>query len=179
MNLKTVLKNRILIFTGEGKGKTTAALGMSLRAVGHGMKVCVIHFVKSRKNVGEVLAISEISNIDQHITGLGFLPDPNSPEFQNHVNAARAGFELAKEMLASKNYDLVVLDEICWAVYRNLIPESEVLSLPELMKENSTLVLTGRFASERLIEIADTVTEMKKIKHAYELGVAAQEGVEK
>ena len=170
---------RILVFTGEGKGKTTAALGMSLRAAGHGMKVCLIHFVKSRKNVGEVLAISNIDNIDQHIAGLGFLPKPDTPEFLNHVKAAEEGLLLAEEIIKSEKYDLVVLDEICWAVYRNLIPESRVLELPGFMRDRSSLVMTGRFAGENIINIADTVTEMKKIKHAYESGVPAMNGIEK
>jgi len=173
------INKRVLIFTGEGKGKTTAALGMSLRASGHGQKVCIIHFVKSRKDTGEVKALAGISGIDQHITGLGFLPDPDSDAFQRHLHAAGEGLRLAREILNSCRYDLVVLDEICWAVHKSLIQETEVIDLLNCMKDHSSIVFTGRFAPQSLIDAADTVTEMTKVKHAYDEGIPAQPGIEK
>lgn len=170
---------RILIFTGEGKGKTTAALGMVLRAHGHGLKVAIIHFVKGRKNVGEVLALTQIDGIDQFVGGLGFLPHTESPEFQEHKDAAISSLRHAKDLLLGQLYDMVVLDEVCWAIHKELISEDEVISLFDLMKMNSSLVLTGRFASRRIIEYADTVTEMRSIKHGFQQGIPAQIGIEK
>jgi len=171
---------RILIITGEGKGKTTSALGMALRASGHEQKVCIIHFVKSRRKVGEVLAISKfLPFVEQHITGLGFLPKEGTEEFEKHRAAAVEGLRLSVEKLKSGMFDLVILDEICWALHRNLIEEKEVLLLFDLMKKGSALVMTGRYAKQSLIDRADTVTEMVSIKHAYESGVGAQAGIEK
>lgn len=170
---------RILLFTGEGKGKTTAALGMALRCYGHGLPVALVHFVKSRRSVGEVKALSRLEGIEQHITGLGFLPSPERPQFQEHKRAAVEGLALARRILSAGKHYLIILDEICWAIYRNLFTEEEALETIAELKEGACLVLTGRGASAALIELADTVTEMKCIKHAYAAGVAAQAGIEK
>jgi len=173
-----ITQKRILLFTGEGKGKTTAALGMALRAFGHGMKVAIVYFVKGRDTVGEVLAVNRLDGIDQFVTGRGFLPKPDSYKFKQHVEAAEEGYRIASELLSGGLYDLVILDEICWAVSKGLLSEESVIALANLMKPESALVLTGRGATPGLIALADTVTEMKMVKHGYTIGIAAQNGIE-
>src|SRR5450759_5111603 len=109
---------RILLFTGDGKGKTTAALGMALRAAGHGMKTCVIQFIKTDAKVGEMLVLPKLQQIEIFQTGLGFLPKPTDPAWPNHQLAAEAGLCKAAEIMANAQADLVILDEICVAVAR-------------------------------------------------------------
>jgi len=172
------LPARVLIFTGDGKGKTTAALGMALRAAGHGKKVAVIQFVKGDASVGEVQAVQRMANIDMIQTGLGFLPPPTSPEFARHKTAAEQGLRKAEEIVADGNCYLVILDEICFAVAKGLIEERKVLELVRQARPDTCLVLTGRGASQGLISAADTVTEMRCIKHGMDSGRRAQKGVE-
>jgi cob(I)alamin adenosyltransferase len=170
-------KTRVLIFTGDGKGKTTAAIGMAVRASGHGHAVKIIQFVKADQG-GEHDAIEKASHIDIIQTGLGFLPKADSDKFAEHKKAAKRGLKIAKEIIASKEYDLVVLDEICFAVSAGLVEEADVIDIVKIAKPDSCIVMTGRDATPALIEIADTASEIKCIKHAYESGTKAQKGVE-
>ena len=170
---------RILVYTGLGKGKTTAALGTALRAWGHGQRVAVVHFGKSRRNIGEVMAIDKIPEIDQFVTGLGFLPPKDDPAFADHIRAAEAGADKAAELIQGGDYNLIVLDEVCWANARGLLTEERVLELIDLMHDDTALILTGRHAAQAIIDRADTVTEMKVVKHGYDAGIAAQDGIEK
>ena len=173
-------ERRVLLFTGMGKGKSTAALGMALRSFGHGMRVAVFHFVKSRRDVGEVMAIDQLAGIDQTVCGKGFLPPKDDPAFAEHVAAAEAGLAQAQAALNSGEYRLIVLDEICYAVHRGLLDEAAVCELVKSAPTVETsLVLTGRQARESLMELADTVTEMRPLKHGYDQGIAAQDGIEK
>ncbi len=181
------LNRRILLLTGEGKGKTSSSLGMALRAWGHGMKTAIVHFVKSRQDTGEVQAIkqiasltpSSIGSIDQYVMGLGFLPKPESLHFPKHKEAAKQALAKASLLLQEAQHDLFIFDEICWAIHRNLIPIEKVLELLPMVREKQALVLTGRCAHPSLIQAADTVTEMKAIKHAYAQGVSSWIGIEK
>ncbi|MHC4404448.1 MAG: cob(I)yrinic acid a,c-diamide adenosyltransferase [Planctomycetota bacterium] len=170
---------RILVFTGEGKGKTTAALGMALRAAGHGMRVLVLQFVKQDATTGEMEAVESIENIDIVQTGRGFVPSPEHSHFAEHREAAQTGFARAVEAIRSGKYTLVVLDEICIAVARGLVPEKDVLELLNRLADEMILVLTGRDATPGLIDRADTVSEIRCIKHALETGQPAQKGVER
>jgi cob(I)alamin adenosyltransferase len=170
---------RVLIFTGEGKGKTTAALGMAFRAAGHGMRTCVVQFIKADDAVGEVAAASASSHIEIHQTGLGFLPLADSPEFAAHRKAAQSGLHVAAEAVASGRYALVVLDEICLAAARGLVDAQQVSDIVAAAPAEMCLVFTGRHAGEALIALADTVTEMRLIKHGYDAGRPAQDGVER
>lgn len=172
-------EKRILLFTGEGKGKTTAALGMALRAWGHGMRVALVFFVKSRQDVGEVLAVQKLDGMDHFVTGLGFLPAKDHPDFVKHVDAARAGLAKAHELIRSGEYNMIVLDEICWAVHRGLLDSNQIAEVIGEMHADTSLVLTGRFADDRLIELADTASSMKFLKHGYDDGIPAQAGIEK
>jgi cob(I)alamin adenosyltransferase len=172
-------KPRILIFTGDGKGKTTAALGMAFRASGHGLRSCIVQFIKSDASVGEIAAADASMLVEIHPTGLGFLPSDESPRLAQHREAAQAGFQKAVEAVTGGEYAIVILDEICIAVSRGLIDEQQVVELVAKTPAEMCLVLTGRYASPGLIELADTVTEMRCIKHGMEIGRPAQEGVER
>lgn len=170
--------SRVLIFTGDGKGKTTAALGMALRAIGHGMKVKIIQFVKADPCIGEIAALNMLPGVEIVQTGLGFVPADSSPKIEDHRQAGQAGLKIAQETISSGAYSLVVLDEVCFAVARHLVAEEDVVELVGKASVETTLVLTGRGATPALIELADTVTEMTPIKHGMQSGWPAQEGVE-
>jgi cob(I)alamin adenosyltransferase len=169
---------RILIFTGEGKGKTTAALGMALRAAGHGMRTCIVQFIKDDASVGEVAAIRDIAAIDIFQTGRGFLPAAGDAEIPVHRAAAEEGLRKVREVLANGQYSLVILDEVCIAIARDLLQEQEVIDVVRTARPETCVVLTGRYASAGLIAIADTVTEMRCVQHAFDKGIGAQKGVE-
>ena len=170
---------RILLFTGDGKGKTTAALGLAFRASGHNLRTCVIQFIKGDASVGEVVAAAESPRTRIIQTGLGFLPPRTSPAFGEHVAAAQAGLCQAAEAIASGQFELVILDEICLAVARDLIDEQQVVELLAQTPSDRCLVLTGRDATPGLIALADTVTDMRCVKHGLQTGRTAQKGVER
>lgn len=172
-------KPRVLIFTGDGKGKTTAALGMAFRAAGHGLQTCVVQFIKSDTAVGEISAAEGSATIEIHPTGLGFLPPREHPDFPRHREAAQAGWRTAREAAMGGRYGLVVLDEVCLAVARGLIDQAQVVELAARTPPHVCLVLTGRDAEPALIELADTVTEMRCVKHGLRAGIVAQKGVER
>jgi cob(I)alamin adenosyltransferase len=172
-------KPRILIFTGDGKGKTTAALGMAFRASGHGLRSCIVQFIKSDASVGEIAAADQSRLVDIHPTGLGFLPSGESPRFADHLAAAQTGLQRATEIIAGGQFALVILDEICVAVSRGLVDESQVAELVAMTPPEMCLVLTGRDATPGLVELADTVTEMRCIKHGFHAGRSAENGVER
>ncbi len=171
-------RSRILIFTGDGKGKTTAALGMALRASGHGMRTLILQFMKADDTVGELAGLRYLPRVEVIQMGRGFVPSPTSPAFPEHRQAAFHALEKAAEALRSKKYDLMILDEICTAMDKGLITEDQIMNLLEESGELSCLVLTGRGASQRLIAEADTVTEMRNLKHGLSQGIGAQKGVE-
>ncbi|MDD8014029.1 MAG: cob(I)yrinic acid a,c-diamide adenosyltransferase [Acidobacteriota bacterium] len=171
-------KGRVLIFTGDGKGKTTAALGMALRAHGHGIPVSVVQFVKSDTQTGEFAAMNGMADVDIVVTGLGFVPRPTDPRFADHRRAAEQGLRIAADAVSSGRFGLVVLDEVCMAVALNLLAEDAVLSVLREAAADCTVVLTGRGATEGLIAAADTVSEVRCIKHGFDRGRKAQKGVE-
>ncbi|MFY9312798.1 MAG: cob(I)yrinic acid a,c-diamide adenosyltransferase [Tepidanaerobacteraceae bacterium] len=169
-------KGYIQVYTGNGKGKTTAALGLSLRAVCAGKKVFFAQFVKGMR-------YSEL-DAEKYLPGLTikqfgrqcFIYDEPTEE---DIEAAVKGLEECERILASGEYDLVVLDEINIALYYKLFPLDRVLSMLDKRHEKTEVVLTGRYAPQELIDRADLVTEMKEIKHYYNKGVPAREGIEK
>lgn len=169
---------RILVFTGDGKGKTTAALGMALRAAGHGMNVLVVQFVKADDTTGELAAVKEWDRFKIVQGGLGFLPDGEDPEFGKHKQAARAAMDKAREAVLAGGLDVLVLDEVCFAVSRKLLEEREVLELLESAGGLTSVVMTGRGATSALMDAADTVTEMRCVKHGFSAGLEARKGVE-
>ncbi len=171
-------KPRVLIFTGEGKGKTTAAMGLALRASGHGMPAFILQFVKSDQSTGERAGAANLPHTQFVQVGMGFLPPREDERFAAHKAAAVAGLRRAEQAIASGVYPVVILDEVCYAVARGLLDESAVLDACRKAAPGSVIVLTGRGATPGLIDLADTVTEMRCLKHGMDAGIAAQKGVE-
>lgn len=171
-------KARILIFTGEGKGKTTAALGMALRAQGHGIPLAVIQFVKSDMNTGEFTALNALPGSRIIVAGLGFVPPEADERFADHRRAAAEGLRAAAAAIHSGDNGLVILDELCYAVARRLVAEEAVLEMLAGAPAEVVIVLTGRGATEGLIAAADTVSEIRCVKHGFASGIKAQKGVE-
>lgn len=169
-------KGYIQVYTGNSKGKTTAALGLALRAAGAGLKVFIAQFIKSRK-CSEHRALERLKDlitVKQYGTGFLKREKPTNAE----INAVRKGFEEAKSIIASKTYDMVILDEINVAAHYNLVTVEDLLDLLNSKPSSMEIILTGRYADERVIKIADLVTEMKEIKHYYKKGVRARKGIE-
>ncbi len=170
----------VVVLTGDGKGKTTSALGMTLRAAGHGMTVCIIHFMKGGLHAGEFDGIKLLGpNVEDYVMGRGFcgIPgDKSSPE--EHRESAQAAIRLAREKLATGAYDMMILDEINVALKLNLVDLPQVLELIEKKPADMHLVLTGRYAHPEIIAHAHTVTEMREIKHAYQEKIEPQKGVD-
>ncbi len=169
-------KGYVHIYTGPGKGKTTSALGLGLRAVGAGFKVYMIQFMKGRR-YSEINTIEKIPNFEIIQFGRDEFVSKEKPE-QIDIDLAKKGLSHAKEIIKSKKYDLVILDEINVAVDYNLIPLKDVIKLIEEKPEKLELVLTGRYAHPDLSMIADLVTEMLEIKHPYMQGVLARKGID-
>ncbi|MBN1948941.1 MAG: cob(I)yrinic acid a,c-diamide adenosyltransferase [Candidatus Cloacimonetes bacterium] len=166
----------IQIFTGNGKGKTTAALGLIIRALGHGWRVCLIQFMKKDFRYGEIEQLKKLSGIDIFQFGTDQLIDPDHLSEIDYTEAEKA-WEKARDVILSDNYDLIVLDEINVAVAWNLLPVSRQLELMAL-DTSAELVMTGRYAHTEVLEKADLVTEMKEIKHYFQKGISAREGIE-
>jgi cob(I)alamin adenosyltransferase len=178
--MKQEAKGLVIVYTGDGKGKTTAALGMCVRAVGYNWEVCVIQFVKGSWKYGELKGIKKLEpNVELHVIGTGFvgIVDDDKP-IEEHQEAARKGVELAREKIASRQYQLVILDELNVALDLGLISDDDVKSLLDARGEKQHLVITGRNAVDWLMEQADLVTEMREIKHPYQQGILAQKGID-
>ncbi|MEM3382429.1 MAG: cob(I)yrinic acid a,c-diamide adenosyltransferase [Nitrososphaerales archaeon] len=175
-----IKKGFVHIITGKGMGKTTSAIGLGLRAVGHGLKVYMIQFMKGEwegKKYGEIKSIKKFRNFKVAQFGSGELVSHHSPT-KKDLELAKKGFEYAKRIINSSKYDMVILDEIWVAVHHKLIKLSEVISLIEKKPEHIELVLTGRYAPKKAYDYADYVSEIKKIKHPYSKGLKAREGIE-
>ncbi|MFZ5597195.1 MAG: cob(I)yrinic acid a,c-diamide adenosyltransferase [Bacillota bacterium] len=170
-------KGLLIIFTGNGKGKTTAALGMALRAWGQGMKVLMIQFIKGGWVYGELLAAKKLEGFNLRPLGEGFIRGDRQNR-EAHRQAAQKALEEAGAELSSGNWDMVVLDEIIYAAGFDLLREEDILKIIDLKPPATHLVLTGRNAPQSLIDRADLVTEMKEVKHPYAQGIKAQRGVE-
>lgn len=170
----------VIVYTGKGKGKTTAALGMALRALGHGFKVVMVQFIKGEWFYGELSSSNRLEpDFELVAAGKGFVGiiDDDKPR-RDHVSAAKEALRISREKISSGKYDLVILDEINYAVNLNLISADDVLDLIKNKPKHTTLVLTGNHADEKVIEIADLVTEMREIKHPYKRGRKAKRGVD-
>lgn len=169
----------ILINTGNGKGKTTAALGTALRHAGYGRKVMFLQFIKGTWKYGEMEALNLIPNITLVRSGAGFykILDDKYPE-EVHKQAAADGLQLARQAVSSGEYTLVVLDEIIYAIGEGLLALADVLDMLKLRKPEVSVILTGRGAPPELIELADTVTEMREVKHPFQQGVLALKGID-
>lgn len=173
-------KGLVMVFTGDGKGKTTAALGMALRSAGHHFNVAVVQFIKGTMRYGEVEGAKMLAPyVDWTISGKGFTAGPfNRATPEEHKQAADEAFQTATEKLLSGEYKVVILDEVLGALNAGLVSTEQVLTLIREKPPAVHLVLTGRGAPQEIIDAADLVTEMKPIKHPYEVGIVAQKGVE-
>ena len=167
----------VQIFTGDGKGKTSAAIGAVIRALGHGLKVYIVFFMKGDYPYGERSILSQLPNVTMDSFGSSGFVDPANIKPEEKEQAKRA-LVAAREAMLSGSYDLVVLDEVNMAVAFKLIELDEVLKLIEDKPQGVELILTGRRADSRLVKSADLVTEMLNIKHPYDEGVAARGGIE-
>ena len=173
-------KGYVQVYTGNGKGKTTAALGMTVRAVGYDWNVCVVQFIKGSWKYGELDGIKRLApNVELNVMGQGFVGiiDDDKP-FEDHRTAAKEALELARAKILSGKYQLVILDELNVAVSLGLVSDEELRSLVEQKPDRLHLVITGRGASKWLIDRADLVTEMAEIKHPYQKGILAQKGID-
>jgi cob(I)alamin adenosyltransferase len=166
----------VLIATGDGKGKTTAAMGTALRAVARGWGVCVVQFVKSGKwNSGEARVLADLG-ADWHTIGDGFTWE--SEDLEHSAEMARAAWEVARGAMSSDRYRLVVLDEVTYPVNWGWLDKDEVAACIAARAPQVNVFLTGRDAPDNLVEIADTVTDMRNLKHAYDAGIRAAKGID-
>jgi len=170
-------KGLVQVYTGDGKGKTSAAFGSALRAVGRGLKVYIIQFIKGGFDYGELYVVEKIPNLKMATFGRGrFITEV--PPSDKDVKMVREAFELAKKVVKSGEYDVVVLDEVNVALNLKMISINEVVDLIKNKPKHVELILTGRYAPVQIIDIADLVTEMKEVKHPYAQGVPPRKGIE-
>ncbi len=159
------MSRRILLFTGDGKGKTTAALGVLMRASGHGQRVLMIQFIKSDQATGELAAARHLPGVTILQAGRGFVAPRTDPRFAEDLKCAHDGLKLAQKALTNNECDLLILDEICVAISMGLLEEQSVLDLINQAPPKTCIVLTGRNAPPGLSACADTVTEMRCQKY--------------
>jgi cob(I)alamin adenosyltransferase len=171
----TKVVGTVQLYTGNGKGKTTAALGCALRAIGHGARVYMIQFMKGDPNYGELKA--KIPRLKIVQSGLPTFVDRDNPSEEDKA-LARKGLELAKNAISSGKYDMVILDEVNVAVDFGLIPVDELVRIIRMRPDGVEVILTGRYAHEKLMDLADLVSEVKEIKHHFRKGIQAREGIE-
>lgn len=169
-------KGTFVLLTGNGKGKSSSALGMVARALGHGMKVAVVQFLKGDWDTGEISFFKAQPNVDWFIMSSGFTWETQNRE--QDIIASQDAWQAAKAVLADDSFDLVVLDELTYLLHYDYLDEDDVLESIMQRPEAQHLVVTGRGASDSLIEIADTVSDIKEIKHAFKRGIKAQKGLE-
>ena len=169
------MKGYIHLYTGNGKGKTTAAIGLAVRAAGAGKKTFIAQFVKGM-NYSELESLKRFPEIEIHQFGLDcFIV--NEPT-QKDIDAARHGLNTVSAIISNKQYDVIILDEVCIALYYKLFSMEEFLDVLKLKPDETEIVMTGRYATQQLMDVADLVTEMKEVKHFYSCGVEARKGIE-
>lgn len=173
-------KGLVIVYTGKGKGKTTAALGMALRAVGYDHKVCMIQFIKGSWHYGEMTSSKRLEpEFELTAIGKGFVGiiDDKSP-IEDHKKIAQEALKVAQEKINSNAYNIVILDEINYAINLGLVSLKDVLDIISNKPDDVNLVLTGNHAKDEVIEKADLVTEMREIKHPFKSGIKAKKGID-
>jgi cob(I)alamin adenosyltransferase len=175
-----VRKGLVVVITGNGKGKTTAALGLALRACGHGMRVCIVQFMKGDLYAGEWDGVKRMDcAIELHATGKGFCGIQGNPyPWKEHRANAQDAVDLVREKMAMGAFDLMILDEVNNALKLKLVDLEQVLEIIRAKPPLMHLVLTGRDASPEVVELADTASEVREIKHAYRKGIEPQPGID-
>jgi len=177
MTRQRLKKGLVQVYTGDGKGKTSAAFGLALRAVGRGLKVYVIQFIKGGFDYGELHIVEKIPNLKLATFGRGKFITQTPPSVED-LKLAREAFEMAKKVVDSGEYDVVVLDEVNVALNLKLISIEEVIDLIKNKPKHVELILTGRYAPTQIIDAADLVTEMREVKHPFTQGVLPRKGIE-
>jgi len=172
----TIDRGVLVVNTGNGKGKSSSAFGVVARAMGHGMKVAVVQFIKGSFATGEEAFFRRFPEVEYHVMGEGFTWETQDPDLDRR--ASLAAWELAAGFLADPSIQVVVLDELNIALKLGLVPLDRVIDALDARPDHQHVVVTGRGAPPGLVEIADTVTEMRPIKHAFDAGVMAQKGIE-
>ena len=170
----------VIVYTGKGKGKTTAALGIVLRAVGYNYRICMIQFIKGSWHYGEMTSSKRLEpEFELTAVGKGFVGiiDDKSPR-DEHKKIAQEALQLSREKIETEKYDIIILDEINYAINLGLIELNDVLDLIKNKPQKLNLVLTGNHAKKEIIEIADLVTEMREIKHPFKSGIKAKKGID-
>jgi cob(I)alamin adenosyltransferase len=170
----------VIVYTGKGKGKTTAALGIALRAVGHDYKICMIQFIKGSWHYGEMTSSKRLEpEFELIAVGKGFVGilDDKTP-LEIHQKIAQEAIQISKEKILSEKYNIVILDEVNYAVNLGLIDVKDVLELIKVKPQKVTLILTGNHVKQEIIDVADLVTEMREIKHPFQRGIRAKKGID-
>jgi cob(I)alamin adenosyltransferase len=167
----------IQVFTGDGKGKTTAALGEALRACGHSYKVLIVQFMKGDIEYGEVKITSKIPNMTLKQFGLPTFVKKGEPT-EEDLKLAREGFQFAKDAIQNKKFDMVILDELNVAIDYGLLKLEPVLKLLKNRPDGIEIIITGRYAPQEILDIADLVSRIEEVKHPYQKGIQARKGVE-
>ncbi|MEO0069467.1 MAG: cob(I)yrinic acid a,c-diamide adenosyltransferase [candidate division WOR-3 bacterium] len=165
------------VYTGNGKGKTTAAFGLALRAAGHNWRVLIIQFMKGDSNYGEIKAAKDIPGLEVYQFGQKTFVQRGNPS-QEDLTLAKKGLEFAREAIRSGKYQMVILDEINVAVDYGLLPLKDVIELAQECPKDIELIFTGRGAKEEIIKLADLVSEIKEIKHPFQKGVVNRAGID-
>lgn len=169
-------KGLLLVLTGNGKGKSSSAFGMLARSLGYGLKAGVAQFIKGRSDTGEEAFFAQQANVEWHVLGDGFTW--NTQDRDADIKSAEAGWETTKKMLQNPKISLVILDELTYPLKYGYLDEATVLADIAARPKMQHVVVTGRGASKALIEMADTVSELKDVKHAYRAGIKAQAGID-
>ena len=169
-------KGLIIVHTGDGKGKTTAALGLALRACGYGMKVIMLQFFKGKWKYGELRSAPKLETFEIQPMGKGFTWESKDIEVDKAM--VREAWRADQEKILSGNYDVVILDEINYALSYDFLPVTDIVGFLKNKPPMLHVILTGRDAKPEIIDIADLVTEMRQIKHPFEQGISAQKGIE-
>jgi len=177
--MSDVRRGLIIVNTGPGKGKTTAAMGTALRAVGNGMKVLMLQFLKGSWHYGELDAVKAFGdNFIMKQLGRGFVKVGGAETDPEDIRMVEEAWQESREAILSGKWDLVILDEINYAIGYGMLDPEKVVETLKQKPEMVHVILTGRNAHAKIVEVADTVTEMRQVKHAYEAGILAQRGIE-
>jgi cob(I)alamin adenosyltransferase len=166
----------LLVYTGKGKGKTTAALGIVFRALGRGLRVAVVQFIKGKWKTGEGAFAEKLPDLTFLIMGRGFTWE--SDDISRDKEAARAAWQRAAELIVAGEHAIVILDELTYVINYDFVSLEEILATLRARPEHVHVVITGRNAPEELVQMADLVTEMKSVKHPYEKGIPAAPGID-
>jgi cob(I)alamin adenosyltransferase len=170
----------VIVYTGNGKGKTTASLGVALRAIGHGLKVCMVQFIKGEWHYGELNSLKKLEpDFELIVAGKGFIGIIDDDHaFGEHVRAAKTALDIVEQKMSLDIFDIIILDEINYAVHLGLLKLGDVMKIVKNRPKHLSLILTGNYACDEIILLADLVTEMREIKHPYKKGIKAKRGID-